>query len=382
MTIALVFFLVALSLVLTVWQWVAARRFPIRQRPPESSFHPDITVFKPLKGADHETEQCLRSWFEQNYPGRLQILFGVASIEDPAVQIVQKLLSAYADIDARLIHCRENLGPNAKVSSLIQMEQEARHPIFVVSDSDVRVSPDFLRDLVPCLARPDTGLANCFYGLANPSNLAMQWEALAVNADFWSQVLQGNSIRPMDFALGAVMALKREALDKIGGFSALVEYLADDYQLGNRIARAGYRIELASIVAECWSNPMNWTEVWKHQLRWARTIRVCQPAPYFFSILSNAALWPLLCLGLARSPAAATLGLAALLARLITSADNQTRLLNSRRHWATVWMAPVKDLLQAGIWALSFLGNRVVWRGQEYIVEHGGKLRPVNHRDA
>ena len=122
----------------------------------------------------------------------------------------------------------------------------------------------------------------------------MQWEAIAINADFWSQVLQSRSLKPLDFALGAVMATRRQHLQEIGGFAGLVDCLADDYQLGNRIARRGHSIALSPVVVECWSAPMGWAEVWKHQLRWARTIRVCQPAPYFFSLLSNATLWPLL----------------------------------------------------------------------------------------
>src|ERR1035437_635368 len=115
----------------------------------------------------------------------------------------------------------------------------------------------------------------------------MQWEAIAINADFWSQVLQSRSLKPLDFALGAVMATRRRQLEEIGGFAPLVDCLADDYQLGNRIARRGHPIALSPVVVECWSAPMGWAAVWKHQLRWARTIRVCQPAPYFFSLLSN-----------------------------------------------------------------------------------------------
>ena len=184
--------------------------------------------------------------------------------------------------------------------------------MILVSDADVRVPPDFLANIVAPLrdeswadsplpadgahgvTRPNVGLVNCFYRLANPSTTAMRWEAVAINADFWSQVLQSQSLKPLDFALGAAMLVRREALAEIGGFQSLADCLADDYQLGHRIAKNGHRIALCPVVAECWDAPMNWRDVWKHQLRWARTIRVCQPLPYFFSILSNATLWPLL----------------------------------------------------------------------------------------
>ena len=205
--------------------------------------------------------------------------------------------------DAQLVVCGPLLGTNAKVSQLMEVECLAKHDLLIISDADVRVPPDLLANIIAPLQQPKVGLVNCFYRLANPTTLAMQWEAIAVNADFWSQVLQSQSLKPIDFALGAVMALPRKQLAEIGGFKALVDCLADDYQLGNRIARRGYRIALSPVVVECWSAPMDWLAVWKHQLRWARTIRVCQPVPYFFSILSNATLWPLL--WLLAEPAAA-----------------------------------------------------------------------------
>ena len=192
------------------------------------------------------------------------------------------------------------------------MKPLAKHDLLVISDADVRVPPDLLANLVrlparAALVRPP-GLACCFYRLANPATLAMRWEAIAINADFWSQVLQSRSLKPIDFALGAVMALPRSRLEEIGGFKALADCLADDYQLGNRIARRGHPIVLCPVVVDCWSAPMGWAAVWKHQLRWARTIRVCQAAPYFFSILSNATLWPLV--WVAAKPAAPVFGVA------------------------------------------------------------------------
>src|SRR5437667_10290840 len=136
----------------------------------------------------------------------------------------------------------------------------AKHDVFVISDADVLVPPDFLTNLVAPLqtAGETLGLINCFYRLANPTTLAMQWEAVAINADFWSQVLQAQSLKPIDFALGAVMVTGRKQLQEIGGFAALVDCLADDYQLGNRLARRGYGIVISPVVVECWSAPMGW----------------------------------------------------------------------------------------------------------------------------
>ena len=258
-------------------------------------------------------------------PAGWQWLFGVASADDPVCEVVEALLREYPDRDAKLVHCQHLEGANAKVAKLAQLERLARHEWVVISDADVRVPPDLLTNLVTPLESAEVGLVNCFYRLANPTTAGMRWEAIAINADFWSQVLQSRSLKPIDFALGAVMAVSRKRLAEIGGFTALRDCLADDYQLGHRIAQHGYRIELCPVVVECWSAPMGWTAVWKHQLRWARTIRVCQPAPYFFSLLSNATLWPLLWLAAAQTPAALVLAVSALGLRVATAWNLQRR---------------------------------------------------------
>ena len=250
------------------------------------------------------------------------------------------------------------------------------------------------------------GLVCCFYRLANPTTLAMQWEAIAVNADFWSQVLQARSLKPLDFALGAVMATRRQQLQEIGGFAGLVDCLADDYQLGNRIARRGYAIALSPVVVECWSAPMGWADVWKHQLRWARTIRVCQPVPYFFSILSNATLWPVVWFMVKPGATVAVCSIVCLFVRIVTALNLQGRLnrepnlgggafprdQTSTEKWARgdarppathtpaqprgryTWLIPVKDLLQAAMWLLAFLGNKIEWRGQRMRLRPDGTL--------
>ncbi len=373
----LTFILAALalfSLALTFWQWLAARRFPLHRRVPNSTHTPAVTLLKPLKGCDAETAQCLRSWLEQEYSGAVQVLFGVASAADPVCSLVRELIAAHPQADARLVLCEESLGANAKVSTLVQLQRQARHEVIVISDADVRVPPDFLVNVIATLRDSGVGLVNCFYGLANPATPAMRCEAVAINADFWSQVLQSQSLKPLDFALGAAMATTKSQLEKVGGFIALVDFLADDYQLGNRIARQGGRIALCPVVVECWSAPMSWGKVWSHQLRWMRTIRVCQPLPFFFSILGNATLWPLL--WLLAHPATPTLYAAGLcwLLRIVTASDHQNRLAAAPARLAYVWMALLKDLLHAVLWALAFLGNRIEWGGEAYRVRTRGRL--------
>ncbi|KAF0178859.1 MAG: putative Ceramide glucosyltransferase [Limisphaerales bacterium] len=420
--------LALLSLAITLWQWLAARRFPLHQRATDTSFAPGVTLLKPLKGLDPETRGCLESWFKQDYRGPVQLLFGVADEKDPACELVRKLIAEHPQASAQLVLCPEQLGPNAKVSTLVHLERLAQHDHLIVSDADTRVPPDFLAQVVQPLRDPQAGLVNCFYALTNPTTLAMQWEAVAVNADFWSQVLQSRTLKPLDFALGAVMATRRQQLNEVGGFRALVDYLADDYQLGNQIAKRGYRIELCPVVVECREREQGWREVWAHQLRWARTIRVCQPVPYFFSILSNATWWPTLAtiaafvhvssrsdkgllggdftpielllfghncflfmLGwVIRLSSAFECDGRLLIRRLEATSillENAFRIRSSsemnRNHaisgleGARVFLPLLKDLLQVPIWALAFLGNTVVWRGQRLRVLPGGKLVPV-----
>jgi ceramide glucosyltransferase len=170
------------------------------------------------------------------------------------------------------------------------------------------------------------------------------------------------------------MATRSRQLREIGGFAALADCLADDYQLGNFIARRGYLIDISSVVAECWSPPMGWTAVWKHQLRWARTIRVCQPLPYFFSFLSNATFWPLLWLSLRPTPPVATCAIICLLVRVLTALNLQHRLTREPPRYARGWLVPVKDLLQSAIWLLAFMGNRIEWRGEQMRLRRDGTL--------
>ena len=366
--------LALLSLVLLLWQWWLARHFPLHQRASPSVSAPGVSLLKPLKGCDPTTASCLRSWFTQTYPGPLQLLLAVASAEDPVCPVVRQLIQEYPQVNARLVVCGPLAGPNLKVSKLAELEPAALHEILIVSDADVQVPGDLVANVILPLQDPKVGLVNCFYRLANPTTPAMHWEAVAINADFWSQVLQSQSLKPLDFALGAVMVLRRAGLKQIGGFSALANCLADDYQLGNRIARAGHQIALCPIVVECWSPPMSWRQVWKHQLRWARTIRVCQPVPYFFSVLSNATFWPLFLL--ATWPTWLTLWLVAgcLVIRVAVAIDLQRRLTRSGAPGRTALFVILKDLLQILLWLLAFLGNRIEWRGEYFRLQGDGTL--------
>ncbi len=371
--------LALVSLVLLFWQWLVARRFPLHTHGSKADFLPAITILKPLKGVDAETAECLRSWLRLEYPAEVQFICCLDQNDDEIRDLVRILIAEFPEQMVSVVLCDQWIGPNAKVCKLHCALPDVRHDFVVVSDADTLVEPEFLRRLVQPLADEQVGLVNCFYRFANPSTPAMWWEAIGVGADFWSQVLQSNSIKPMDFALGAVMLMRRQALEESGGFRALVDFLADDYELGNRIARRGFRIELSSDVVECHERKVGWGVAWLHQLRWARTIRGCQPAPYFFSILNNVTLWMLLWWATSES-VVWPLAVSGLLVRALVGSDLMRRLNRSCDHVPWLWMLYVKDLLGVLIWLIAFLGDSITWRGERYRIRAGGKLE-VSNRD-
>ena len=373
--------LAGLALLIQIWQYLAARRFPLHRRTPHPPFHPGVSLLKPVKGADPQLRSCLESWLTQDYPGPVEILFTVASPDDPACGIVHQLLADHPESNARLVVAPERPGANPKVCKLAAMESIARHDHWVASDADVLAPPDLLRQVLDPLSDPEVGLVNCFYRLTHPSTAALRCEAVAVNADFWSQVLQSCALRPQDFALGAVMAFRRRDLCEIGGFRSLVDYLADDYHLGQRIRAQGRRIVLSTVPVDCWDPPMGWKVTWAHQLRWSRTIRVCRPLPFLASIISNGTLWALLWLAtsiLGSEPLWPPMVL--LIARAGFAQALYQRMCPELRTWIAPWWVWIKDLQAFLLWGCAFLGNTVVWRGSRFRVHRDGRLTRLDAR--
>lgn len=382
-----------LSFLSVVWQFLVARWFPLHQRNSRVGITPGVTFLKPLRGCDAHTRACLRSWLQQAYSGPIQILFLVQDPADPVCDCVRTLLLEFPLANARLHLFQGVSGANGKASQLAGAEVYIEHDLVLVSDADVRVSADFIAQMVIPMGDCQVGLVNCFYRLANPINNAMKWEAIATNVDFWSQVLQSRMLAPLDFALGAAFLVRRTALDEIGGFRSLTEYLADDFQLGHRIASRGHRIEIASLVVDCFELPSGWREVWLHQLRWNRTIRVCRPFPYAASIFANGTFWPLLAslaAGLTSSVSQTQfiqvtsvmvgfISLRAVMARCLAQRLAARPGFAIDSYLFILWMSPLKDLLGVLIWIAAFLGNQVVWRGLVYRVKGDGRLTRLNH---
>lgn len=375
------------SLSLVLWQHVAAHRLAPPRRIPDPSPAlplPPVTLLKPLKGCDATTPETIASWLKLQYPAPLQILFGVASAADPVRPIVEDLIRQHPQANAQLLICPEHRGANPKVSTLLQLAPHVHHEHIVLSDADVLAPPNLLATLLPPLENPSTGIVHCLYRLPDRFTLAMRLEAVAVNADFWSQVLQAYTLGPVDFGLGAVMALRRHDLLRIGGFAAIADHLADDFKLGQLIASRGLRIQLCPIIVDCRSPRMTAREVWNRQLRWARTIRSSKPVHYFLSILANATVWPCAWFLASHGSPPAAWFLAGTLALRISTAGWQIRRCLERRTWpCDAWLAPLKDLLHAAIWIAAFSGHRIQWRGQTYRFLRDGKLaRAINPSQA
>ena len=360
-----------------LFQVVAAWRFLRRaRRGRRAGILPPVTVLKPLKGLGVELYENLASFCRQSYP-TYQIVFGVA---DPAVAVVQRLRRDFPEREIVLAVGSEH-GTNRKVASLEHMMPYARHDVLVMSDSDIRVRPDYLRTMVGPLADPAVGLATCLYRGRGHFGLPSIIESLFINTDFVPNALVAQWVQPFRYAFGASIAIKRAALERIGGFASIADYLADDYQLGRRVADAGYRLVLLPYVVETILDSVTLRDVWRHQVRWARTYRVCQPVGWFFSVVTHATSWGLLA-GLAIGGPAGLAVLGAALAARIASLAAIMRLLGDPDTPRYLPLVPLKDLVTSAVWLAAFLGREVVWSGRILRVGRDGCMVAVGVLDS
>ena len=337
---------------------------------------PGVTILKPLKGTDADSYENFSSFCHQEYEGALQLVFAVASADDEVLPVVQRLITDFPSIDILLIVNPAIHGPNYKVSNLINAFPHLKHDIIIVCDSDIRVEPGYLQAVTTHFSDLRVGLATSLYRTSHVHCVAAALEAVGFTAEMIPNVLVALQLEGLTFALGASMAVRREALNSIGGFDALVDYLADDYQLGNKIHHAGWRITLDRCFVESVIKTERLSTVLSRQLRWARTMRVSRPAGYLASGVTQP--FPAALLALLLAP---TVTIAAVSIALLYSIRLAVSLIYSRRfvkdgllpRW--LWLLPLRDMLAFFIWALSFMGNRVVWRGEHFILERGGKIR-------
>ncbi len=340
---------------------------------------PPVSILKPLKGEDPEIYESFRSHCRQEY-SEFEIVFGVSDANDPAVQAVERLRQEFPDRSIQLIVCTEVLGTNTKVSNLAQMVRSARYDHFIVSDSDIRVPPDYLRRVVAPLAEPGVGLVTCLYrGIAGPT-VSSKLEALGISTDFCAGVLVARSIEDgLRFALGSTMAFRRQDLEAIGGFESFVDYLADDYELGKRIAGLGREVRVSDVVVETFLPSYTVREFFDHQLRWARGVRGARPGGYAGLLFTFGWLWALLALFASGGAMWAwSVFAAAVVLRFLVAWIVGVDALADRQVPRFSLLIPLRDLVGVLVWVLSFASNTVTWRGDRFQVKNGKLTRLVS----
>jgi ceramide glucosyltransferase len=331
-----------------------------------------VSILKPLRGTDPEMYESFRSHCLQDHPD-YEIIFGVSDPSDPAIPLVEQLKTEFPQSAIRLMLCPQSLGANTKVSNLAQMARQARHEHLIVNDSDIRVEPDYLRRVLGPLADPKVGLVTCLYrGIAN-SSLGSRLESLGISTDFCAGVLVAQFVESgIRFGLGSTLAFRRRDLQAIGGFEVIADYLADDYQLGGRIAALGLTVKLSDVVVETFLPRYTLRDFVAHQLRWARTVRDSRFRGYLGLGLTFGLPWAVLALILAKGVAWAWVLLALSIAMRIAVAVVVGKFVLRDRHLGKLLgLIPLRDLFAALIWVTSFTGHTVAWRGQSFRLKNG-----------
>jgi ceramide glucosyltransferase len=351
-----------------VLAWLFFRREHARKLP---EYTPRVSVLKPVRGIDFGSYANFASFCQQDYPD-YEILFAANDSADPAVPLIQRLKADFPERRIRLLVGAEHLGANRKVNNLARLAQEAQHEILVLSDGDVRVGPNYLREVVAPFADEGTGAVTCFYRAIAEINLGAELEAIGAASDFFAGVLMANGMEGMSFALGASIATTKRWLAKVGGFAAFADMLADDYELGHRIAKAGGTVVLSREVVWTMYPKQTARGFWDHQLRWARTVRLCRPASYFGLLLTHGLPWALLAAIVAptRWIGAAYL-FAYLVLRLVMAWTVGVWGVRDDVLRRKFWLVPFRDLLNFGVWLASLASNRITWGEEKYELRKG-----------
>lgn len=362
--------------VLCIW---AAARFASQARRSSALIAdlPPVSILKPLKGTDPEMYESFRSHCLQDYP-EYEILFGISDASDPAAALVEKLQREFPGRAIHLVRCEKNLGANGKVSSLVQLAVAAKYDFILLNDSDIRVAPDYLRTVIAELQAPDTGLVTCLYRGVPANTVASRLESLGVSTDFVPGVLVARQIEDgLHFGLGSTLALRRKHLETISGFEAVVDYLADDYELGKRIADLGLKVQLSNAIVDTFLPSYSFSGFFSHQLRWARTIRASRPGGYAGLLVTYTLPWAILCLLLARGATWAwALFAGAALLRLSVALVTGVSVLQDKDVARSLWLLPIRDILAVILWVGGLMGEKIVWRGEEFHLDRG-KLKRV-----
>jgi ceramide glucosyltransferase len=351
----------------------SARRFLRRPRTtPDPGFTPPVSILKPLKGMDPEIYASLRSHCVQEYP-EYEIIFGVSEANDPAIASVEKLRREFPQHPIELVACPEILGGNVKVSNLIQMLPRARYEYLLVNDSDIRVETDYLRRVVAPLRDSKLGMVTCLYRGVAGGTLGSRLEALGISTDFCGGVLAAIQMEGgPHFGLGSTLVFRRADLQSVGGFEALVDYLADDYQLGQRLSEKGLEGFLSEVVVDTFLPAYSLRGFFDHQLRWARSVRDSRGWGYLGVALTFGLPWALLELVVGRGASWVwgVLGFTLAL-RMVMAWVVGVRVAKDWQVLRWFWLIPLRDVAALFIWAAGYLGTTVMWRGERFNLKQG-----------
>jgi len=351
-----------------------------RRKSVDAGFAPDVTILKPVKGVDQRMYAGLVSHCRQEYAGRFEIVFGVSSLDDPAVGEIERLQAEFPACAIRLVECRERLGTSGKVSNLVQMLREARYECVVINDSDIRVSPRYLTRVMQCFSDAKVGMVTAPY-IGRTGEGATVWsrlEALGISTDFLPGVLTARRLEGgIHFGLGSTLATSKSVLLKAGGLESLTEYLADDYEMGARIAAVGYRVELSSEVVETTVPEYHYGGFRDHQMRWARSTRDSRKLGYLGLGITYAVPWAVMtCIASGLALWSFSLLSVVLLARAAVALSVGVGVLGDEQVLRDLWLLPLRDFFGLGFWMWSFAGDTVVWRGELFALRDG-RITPV-----
>jgi ceramide glucosyltransferase len=351
--------------------WAKDRR---RQRALGTNFTPPISILIPVRGADEESYETFASFCRQDY-SEFQILFGCRDADDSAVPIIRKLQNEFPDSKIDLIISANEIGTNAKVSNLNNIYQHALHEYIFIVDSDIKVETDYLRRVVAPLQKSNVGMVTCLYRGARAKSFASLLENIGLSSTFGPEVMTSRMLEGVKFALGSTIALKRETLNKIGGFAAIADFLADDFWLGFLTAREGLEIIISDVVVDHVPKKETMISMLKHQLRWNKAVRLSRPKGYAGLILTYGIVTSfLLLMSLKFSSSALILFLSTIVVRLLTAVFGGVILMKDTTLLKNIWLLPIRDFIGFGVWLAGLFGNKVEWRGVKYSLTKDGKL--------
>jgi ceramide glucosyltransferase len=319
-----------------------------------------VSILKPVNGLDAGFREAIASHVALD--GEFELLCGVRSLDDPAVAVIREFPGV------RVVECRTKMA-NAKVGVLMDLAAEARFPILIVNDADIRVDGDYLSRVTAPLMDPGVGLVTCRYR-PRGSTFAARFEGLGVSTDFAPSTLVARMVGVDEFAMGSTMAFRRADLERVGGFAAIGDYLADDYQLGHRIHALGLKCVLSDVIVETHLGG-SWTDVWRHQVRWARTIRVSKFGGYLGLPVTYATLWVVIAAACGQWSIAAAL----LVVRMLMAMESGWFVMRSPDVLRMFWAIPLRDLFAAAVWCAGLFGDTVMWRGRRLRLDGEGRIQ-------